>query len=300
MAVDMENARLFPEATDARDGLSPSLRQIFSILQATLPESKFRRSLKAVQAVADVTGIDDELIFAALVDTTWPRCKFPLVDGLGNFGFPPAHPNFSELRLSSFFKGITMEEQICNYHLPLTMPIPYALVGGTLGYDQSSTKIPTHNLGEVIDATIALIQNPEIETKDLLQFMKGPDLLVGGTIENPEALCDIYESGFGIIKVVVTPQTINDIYLDDAKDYSNWYGMKARKIRGKDAIRIEIPYHAFMYDGTDTRLMSLKEILLSYINHCRVCKAGMTDEALCALLADFKKFASPRITQATL
>lgn len=285
------------EAMDPRDGLSPSLRRIFSILQANLPENKFRRSSKVLQAVVAEIPTDWTLVYDTLVDTTWPRCELPLVDGLGLFAFPVAHPEFSEIRFSSFFTSITKGEQLCNFNLPLCMPVPYALAAGTLGYSHSHTKIPSHNLREVIDATIALIQSPNLSTEDLLQYIKGPDLLVGGAIENSEELPNIYESGTGVIKVVVTPQTLNTRFFSNAKQYSLWYEMKARKVRGKDAIRIEIPYHALMSDGISTRLMSLKEILQSYIDHFKSCNEGMTDEVMCALLSEFKDKSSSRMTQ---
>ena len=287
MANSIE-ASAFIEITDVRDGLSPSLRQMFSIVQATLTDNKFRRSSKVVQAVVDETGTFWEPIFDAMVDTSWPRCKLPLIDGHGNFGFPPSHPEFSEIRLSSFWEHIANRGRIQNFDVPLPMPVPYTLVAGTIGYCQSSSKIPTHNLSEVIDATIALIKNPELTTKDLLQYIKGPDLLVGGTIENTKDLPDIYQSGSGVIKIIVTPQTINRDFFGDVKRYAAWYGMKARKIRDKDAVRIEVPYHALLDDGTGPRLMSLKEILLSYINHFKTTK-NISDDSLCIFFKNNKR-----------
>ena len=286
----------FAEITDVRDGLNPQLRQTLSILKAELHGYRFRRSSKVLRVAADVLGTDVENIYDALVDTIRPRSVLPLIDGLGMFGFPVADPDFSEIKLSDFCTSILISEANLDFSRPLPVPIPYVLINGTLGYFQSISKIPTHNLSEVIDATIALIKNPELDTEQLLQIIKGPDLLVGGMIENPTELHDIYESGKGNIKVVVTPDTFNDYWLDNPKDYSSWYGMRARKIRNKDAYRIEIPYHAYLSDGTQTRFMPLKDILQSFIDNYRTIKPNIADEELYLSLLKYKECASSRMT----
>jgi len=287
---------IFSKITDARDGLYPALRQTLSILQTELPENRFWRSSKILQIVADTIESDVETIYDALVDTTWPRSELPLIQGHGNFGFPPAHPNFSEIKMSDFCKGIISGETILDFSQPLAVPIPYAIVNGTIGYSQSVSKIPSHNLGEVIDAAIAFIKDPTLKTEQLLQIIKGPDLLVGGTIENPEELCSIYESGQGIIKVIVTPDTINNRFFDTAKDYGIWYGTKVRKVRMKDACRLEVPYHAFLSDGAQTRFMSLDEMLQVFIDHYRSAKAIGSDDELCLSLSKYKDLSSARMT----
>ena len=267
------------EITDLRDGLYPSLRQTLSILQTVLPENRFQRSSKVLQTAADALGTDVETIYDTLVDTTWPRCKVPLIDGHGMFGFPVAYPEFSEIRLSAFCMSITNGEPILDFNRPLSIPFPYVLVSGTLGYANSISKIPTHNLGEVIDAAVALMKNPKIETEELLRYIKGPDLLFGGAIENFEELHDIYESGNGVIKVIVTPKNFSSASVDDVKDYGIWYEVKTRKVRMKDAFRIEIPYRAFLNNGEQIRFMSLKEILLGFIDHWKYTK-NLTYEEL--------------------
>ncbi len=277
----------FVTITDVRDGLYPSLRQTLSILQETLPENCFKNSSQALQIVADTIGTDVDEIYNTLVDMTYPRCVLPLIQGKGNFGFPPAYHNFSLIKLSDFFKNITNNERIKDFNLPLHMPIPYALVCGTPDFDKSKTKIPQHNLDEVIDATVELIKNPAATTEDLLRFIKGPDLLIGGTIENPEELSEIYEAGVGIIKIVVNLQNHSDYDIDDIKKYCDWYGFKARKIRNQNVIRVSVPYCAFMSNGSKKCLMSLKEILQEFINYHKYSKA-ITDNELCDLLLSFK------------
>lgn len=286
----------FVEITDVRDGLNPQLRQALSVLHAELRGYRYRRSSRILSVAADVLGADIENIYDALVDTTWPRSDLPLIDGLGMFFFPVAHPDFSEIKLSDFCVNLLVNGNDFDMSRPLPVPVPYVLVNGTVGFYQSLSKIPSHNLSEVIDATVALINNPKLETEQLLQFIKGPDLLVGGTIENSEELHHIYESGQGVIKVIVTPETINDEFIDTPKDYSEWYGMRTRKIRNKDAYRIEVPYYAFLHDGTQTRFMSLKDILQSFINHCKATHTYISDEELCLSLLKYKEHSSARMT----
>lgn len=290
------NDMLFMEITDVRDGLNPFLRQTLSIIQTELHEGRYRRSSKILSVVADALETDVERIYDALVDTTWPRSELPLIDGRGMFGFPVAHPDFSEIKLSDFYLNISNNEIRSDFGEPHSVPIPYVLVNGTIGYSQSISKIPTHNLGEVIDATVALIQNPELETEQILQYIKGPDLLLGGKIENPKELYNIYESGQGLIKVIVTPETINNLFFDTPKDYSLWYGMRVRKICNKDAYRLEVPYHAFLNDGTQARFMSMKDILQAFIDYYKSVNSRTSDEELCLALLKYKEVSSCRMT----
>ena len=177
---------------------------------------------------------------------------------------------------------------------------PHVLVGGTLGYSEGKSKIPTHNLAEVIDAIIALIKNPELETEDLLQHIKGPDLLVGGTIENFEELSDIYTNGFGTIKVVVTSQNFNWRCFESVENYCNWYGLKFRKVFKQEAYRIEIPYCAFMNDGEKCELMSLKKILTKHIDYYMTYRGKISDEELCGELMSLKENSTERKTLAKI
>ena len=287
----------FVEITDARDGLNPILRRTLFLVQEELRDKRFMRSSKALRTASDMFETNVEEIFDVLVDTTWPRSELPLIDGQGMFAFPVAHPDFSEIRLSDFCANILNCNANLDVDAPLPIPVPYALVNGTLGYAQSISKIPSHNLGEIIEATIALIQDPKLETEQLLQYINGPDLLVGGTIENYGDLHKIYESGVGTIKVVVESDTINGRFFDDARDYSFWYGMKARKVRNEDAYRLEIPYYALLNDGAETRLCSLKDILQLFVDFYKSCNAAMSDEELCQLLLKYKELTSSRMTQ---
>lgn len=284
----------FADITDVRDGLNPSLRIMLFVLKSMFVDDKLAKSSHVLKGVADIIGIDFELIYDVLVDTTWPRSDLPYIIGHGNFGFPPAYPDFSEMKLSSFGKIIVGRANDSDFNLPFTVPIPYALACGTIGYCQCETKIPSHNLAEVIDAMIALVKNPDLETKDLLQFIKGPDLLIGGAIENPEELCSIYEKGFGNVKVIVTPQNFNMSFIGRVSDYCNWYQLKFRKVYIKETYRIELPYYAFMSDGKDCKLMSLKDILKKHLDHYRAYKSELSNDELCDVLASLKEDSSVR------
>lgn len=281
----------FSSITDIRDGLYPSLRQTLSMLQEATAENKFKNSTQVLKVIADTLNTDIDEIYDALINITAPRSFFPLIDGLGNFGFPPAHHNFSEIRLSDFFNLITNAKQIADFTQPLYVPFPYALVNGAAGI----TKIPTHNLNNVIDATIALIQNPDLKTKDLMQFIKGPTLLIGGIVENPEELLNIYEKGSGTVKMVITPESLSEYsasyaenFVDLVKSFCNWYGLKFRKLFLRKAFKIEINYNAFVNNGKESKLMSLKEMLQEFIQHYKSCNQALTDGELCAALSEYK------------
>ncbi|MBO5369749.1 MAG: hypothetical protein J6B23_03615 [Clostridia bacterium] len=287
------NVADFNDAVDVRDGLNPALRTLFFALKETQTDNKFKNSSRWLK---DVIGISEkyfESVYDLLVNTTSPRVDLPFIDGHGNFGFPPAYPDFSEMRLSNFGETIIGRGDSNNLNLPFTVPTPYALACGTLGYTKGETKIPTHNLGEVIDGMIALIKNPEFETKDLLQYIKGLDLIIGGTIENSEDLCSVYEKGFGNIKVIVTAETFNNYCVSD---YCDWYQLKIRKVYKKEFYRIEIPYYAFMSDGEKSELMSLKKILTEHIDYYRTYRSDLNDDELCDVLTSLKEDSTERKT----
>ncbi len=287
----------FSEITDVRDGLNPSLRKTLFVLKTMYTNDRFANSSRILKEVANVIGSDFESIYDMLVDTTWPRSDLPYVSGHGNFGFPPAYPDYSEMKLTNFGRIIVGRAHDSDFSLPFILPVPYALACGTIGYSQwCKTKIPSHNSREVIDAMIALVKNPDLETKDLLEFIKGPDLLLGGAIENPEELPIIYEKGFGNINVIVTPQNFNMRFNDGLIDYCDWYGLKFRKVYKKDAYRIKLPYYAFMSDGEKCELMSLEKILKKHLDYYRTYKGELSNDELCQLLTSLKEQLSDRKT----
>lgn len=287
----------FVEVCDVRDGLFSSMRSALMILQKLNSENggRFVKSVKVAANIAEIHNAFIEEVYDSLIDITYPRCQFPLVDGLGNMDFPPADMNYSEMRTSEYYQ-IASEEVPEDPSVPLLMSLPNVLSNGTVWGENCITKIPSHNIGELLDAMIALINNPNLETKDLLAYVKGPDVLAGGVLVNQEELCEIYEKGQGFFKIKVTPDTTNDC-IDDPTDYCGWYGFEWEDSGGTDEITISIPYYAFLFDGETTRLMSLKEILQSYIAYFRSYRKSWTDEEYCDRLHGLKKVSKSRRTK---
>ena len=255
---------------------------------------KFEKAVKVAAHVAEAFSADIYEVYDSLIDITYPRCQFPLVDGLGNTYFPPADMNYLEMRTSEYYQ-IASEEISQDPSVPLLMALPNVLSNGTVWGENCTTQIPSHNIEELIDAMIALIKNPEIETKGLLAYIKGPDVLVGGELINQEELSEIYEKGEGFFKIKVTPDTMNDC-IDDPDDYCGWYGFECEDIDGTDEQIITIPYYAFLFDGKASKLMSLKEILQSNIAYFRSYRKNWTDDEYCTKLQYLKNISKPRRT----
>lgn len=150
------------------------------------------------------------------------RYPFPLIQGHGNFGiitgeYNAAAQRFTGCRLSEFSKKLLLSglnQRIVKYIAkpnringkePSILPvaIPNVLVSGTSG----SSHIPPHNLGEVIDAVIAMIKNPNLKPEELFEYIKGPDFPTGGTIINKSELPEIYQNGAGEIRIRGTMKT---------------------------------------------------------------------------------------------
>ncbi len=286
------------ETTDVRDGLFPSLRYALTQLKKMNDENggKFRNSGKVIEKVVGDFEVDPEDLYDALINATYPRCEINLVDGHGNMGFPPADMRFSEMRVSNFYRQIIDEYNNADSNTPLYTPLPLVLSNGTLGSRNHKTLIPSHNIGEVIGATIALIREPTLETKDLMQYIKGPDILVGGEIISSDRLCETYEKGFGIIEIKITPQTINDEFWSNVSDFCRWYKFKSKKFLFKKEQKILIEYEAKLFDGKTIKYMSLKEILQNYIEYCKSVVTDLSDDDLCQKLEEFKKLSNKRRT----
>jgi DNA gyrase subunit A len=142
-----------------------------------------------------------------------------MVDGHGNFGSiegdGAAAMRYTEARLAKLTQEVFLQDLDKNVvdfmpnfdeteKEPQVLPvrIPNLLVNGAEGIAVGmTTSIPTHNLGEVVDAVKAYMQNNEITTKELMQYVKGPDFPTGGLVVNEDELLDIYETGMGKIKV---------------------------------------------------------------------------------------------------
>lgn len=205
---------------DVRDGLKPSQRRIiYAMHELNLsPGSHFR---KCAKIAGDTSGNyhphGEQVVYPTLVRLAQPWImRYPLIDGQGNFGSidgdPPAAMRYTEARL----QRVTMEmlaelekdtvDYKSNYDEtrkePTVFParIPNLLVNGSSGIAVGmATNIAPHNLGEVCRAMIALIDDPELESLELLQYIKGPDFPTGGYILGTEGIKDYFETGRGRI-----------------------------------------------------------------------------------------------------
>lgn len=203
---------------DARDGLKPVHRRIlYSMYEnGLLPSAKFRKS---ATVVGDVLGSyhphGDTSVYDAMVKMAQDfSFRYPLILGQGNFGSidgdGAAAYRYTEAKMSKISTEILRDIQketvdfVTNYDgrkkEPTVLPtaVPSLLLNGTLGIAVGmATNIPPHNLGEVIDASIHLLQNEDATTEDLLQFIKGPDFPMGGVVFNQKDIEHAYSTGRG-------------------------------------------------------------------------------------------------------
>ncbi|MCB2097251.1 MAG: DNA gyrase subunit A [Parvularculaceae bacterium] len=188
---------------DARDGLKPVHRRVlWSMHEAGYTHNKPYR--KSARVVGDVIGKyhphGDQSVYDALARMVQDfSLRLPLLDGQGNFGSidgdPPAAMRYTEVRMDKPAEALLadIEKDTVSYqpnydgseHEPTVLParFPNLLVNGAGGIAVGmATNIPPHNLGEVVDATVAMIDNPEISDTELLEIVPGPDFPTGGVI----------------------------------------------------------------------------------------------------------------------
>ncbi|MBI4273123.1 MAG: DNA gyrase subunit A [Rhizobiales bacterium] len=216
-AMSVIVARALP---DVRDGLKPVHRRILQSMheQGHTPDKKY---VKSARIVGDVMGKyhphGDQAIYDALVRMAQDfSMRLPLIDGQGNFGSvdgdPPAAMRYTESRLAK--PAMALLEDIdkdtvdfqSNYdgneREPVVLParFPNLLVNGAGGIAVGmATNIPPHNLGEVIEACVALIENPALGIDDLIAIVPGPDFPTGGTILGRSGIRAAYTDGRGSI-----------------------------------------------------------------------------------------------------
>lgn len=207
---------------DIRDGLKPVHRRIlYGMHTMGLHANKpYRKSAKIVgEVMGNYHPHGDSAIYETMVRMAQDfSYRYPLIDGQGNFGSvdgdPPAAMRYTEARLSSISNELLADIDkdtvpfIPNYDDSLTEPsllpvkFPNLLVNGSSGIAVGmATNIPPHNLNEVIDGTLALIQNPSLKVDDLLRYIKGPDFPTAGFILGRDGILDSYRTGRGTIKL---------------------------------------------------------------------------------------------------
>lgn len=207
---------------DVRDGLKPVQRRILYGMyeSGTTPDKPYRKSARIV---GDVMGRYHPHGDAAIYDTMVRMAqdfsfRHMLVDGHGNFGSvdgdPPAAMRYTEVRMAKVAMEMLadIDKKTVDFkpnfdeslEEPVVLParFPNLLVNGASGIAVGmATNIPPHNLGEVIDGAVLLIDNPEAEDKELLKIVKGPDFPTGGIILGREGIKNAYLKGKGSIKI---------------------------------------------------------------------------------------------------
>lgn len=208
---------------DVRDGLKPVQRRVLYAMQE-LGLSADKPHRKSARIVGDTMGKyhphGDSSIYEALVVMEQDFKKgMPLVDGHGNFGSiegdGAAAMRYTEAKLQKFTQEVylaDMDKNVVDFQSnfdetekePVVLPvrIPNLLINGAEGIAVGmTTSIPPHNLSEVVDGVKAYMDNPNITTEELMEYVKGPDFPTGGIVVNQKELKNIYETGSGKMKL---------------------------------------------------------------------------------------------------
>lgn len=207
---------------DVRDGLKPVHRRIlFAMNELGMTPDKPHK--KSARIVGEVLGKyhphGDSAVYDAMVRMAQDfACRYPLIDGHGNFGSidgdSAAAMRYTEARMSKIAIELLrdIDKETVNFipnfddtlEEPVVLParIPNLLINGSSGIAVGmATNIPPHNLGEVIDGVIMLIDNPETTPKELMMAIHGPDFPTGGIIMGREGIKEAYNTGRGVVRV---------------------------------------------------------------------------------------------------
>lgn len=205
---------------DVRDGLKPVQRRILYAMyeMGVRSDAKFRKSAAVTgEVLGKFHPHGDAAVYGALVRMAQDfSLRYPLVHGQGNFGSidgdPPAAQRYTECKLSKVGERLLKDIEkntvdfIDNYDSTkqeptvLPSPFPNLLLNGSMGIAVGmATNIPPHNIKEVCEAAIHLIDNPQAEVEDLYEFIKGPDFPTGGIIFDKKEIISAYSQGKGTI-----------------------------------------------------------------------------------------------------
>ena len=207
---------------DVRDGLKPVHRRIlYAMHEAGVTSGAAHRKSSSIvgETMGDYHPHGDSAIYDTLARMAQDfSMRYPLVDGQGNFGSvdgdPPAAMRYTEARMSPVAEELLadIERDTVDFESnyddrleePAVLPaaFPNLLVNGSSGIAVGmSTNVPPHNLGEVIDATVELIEDPGVTVEDLMAHVKGPDFPTGANIVGRNAVHKAYKTGRGRIRV---------------------------------------------------------------------------------------------------
>ncbi|MBQ7693961.1 MAG: DNA gyrase subunit A, partial [Lentisphaeria bacterium] len=207
---------------DVRDGLKPVNRRILYAMRQ-MGITKSHATVKCAKVVGDVMGNyhphGDMAIYDALVRLAQPfSMRMPLIEGQGNFGTvdgdPAAASRYTECRMERISDEMLADIEKETVDMmptfdetdvePTVLPakFPQLLVNGGTGIGVGmATNIPTHNLGEVIDATVYLLDNPKATVDELMEFLPGPDFPTGAIIRGRYSLRQFYLTGRGSVRI---------------------------------------------------------------------------------------------------
>ncbi len=229
-SMSMITSRALP---DVRDGLKPVHRRVlYAMRDLGLDHNKAPK--KCARVCGDVTGKyhphGESAVYDALVRMAQSfSLRYPMVNGQGNFGSidgdPPAAMRYTEARMTRLAEEMLADldkETVDfkpNYDESLKEPVvlpsalPHLLLNGSTGIAVGmATNMPPHNLGEVVDAITAYIENPEIEAMSLIQYIPGPDFPTGGIIYGRSGIRDAYTTGKGrvVVRARATVETTKE------------------------------------------------------------------------------------------
>jgi DNA gyrase subunit A len=299
-AMSVIVARALP---DVRDGLKPSQRRILVAMNdlKLAPRGAHR---KCAKISGDTTGNyhphGDAVVYPTLVRMAQPfAMRYPLIDGQGNFGSidgdPPAAMRYTEARMASptveMMEDIDKEtvDFVPNYDDTTTEPVvlpskfPNLLVNGCTGIAVGmATNIAPHNLGEICDGLLALIENPALSLPELMKIVPGPDFPTGGMICGRQGILDAYTRGRGSLTL---------------------RGKTHQEEMKNDRVRIvvdEIPYNILKNTITEKIAECVKEGRLSEVSDVRdesdrkhairlvvECKSGVSPEVVLNKLYEY-------------
>ncbi|RLF99247.1 DNA gyrase subunit A [Thermococci archaeon] len=257
---------------DIRDGLKPVHRRILYGMH-TMGMFHNKPYKKSARVVGEVLGKyhphGDVAVYDSIVRMVQPfSLRYPLIDGQGNFGSvdgdSAAAMRYTEVRLAKIAEEILTDidkntvDFKPNFDNTLKEPevlpakLPNLLINGSSGIAVGmATNIPPHNIKEVIDAIVGVIDNPDIEIEDLMQIIKGPDFPTGGIIYGKEGIVDAYKTGRGRVviraKVSIETDKKNNIIIEELPYQVNKARLienivelvKLKKIEGISDIRDE-------------------------------------------------------------
>ncbi len=218
-AMSVIIGRALPEV---RDGLKPVQRRILYAMfrEGLLPGRKYSKCAGVVgEVLKKYHPHGDTAVYDALVRLAQDfNMRYPLIDGQGNFGSvdgdPPAAYRYTEARLAAIAEELLSDidketvDFISNFdettEEPVVLPsrIPNLIVNGSSGIAVGmATNVPPHNLGEIIDGLVMLLESADVTLQDLMTAVQGPDFPTGGTIHGTEGILQAYNEGRGLIKI---------------------------------------------------------------------------------------------------